>query len=159
MFGWRARKFSAQAPVARQRTRETGNAAREIARNSGNPRLSRPVAVAPAMIPGQNSATQNAAPDPETPEPGTGEASFQVFHATGQTSTTWSTAEGTSIAKPPHLQGAGASRTVSGEAQIQLPTLVVNEIMIAAYSPGGTGVTGVDYIDLNITARAWAEDT
>jgi len=70
------------------------------------------------------------------------------------------------IAKPDHLRGAIRTRSVSGENQVMLPAYtagasapVIATVYAASVGEGVTGITGVDLLDLNPIARAWAEDT
>lgn len=70
------------------------------------------------------------------------------------------------IAKPDHLRGAIRIRNVSGEDQVMLPAYtagasapVIATVYAASVGEAVTGITGVDLLDINPIARAWAEDT
>jgi flagella basal body P-ring formation protein FlgA len=70
------------------------------------------------------------------------------------------------IAKPDHLRGAIRVRTVSSENQVMLPAYtagasapVIATVYAASVGEAVTGIAGVDLLDINAIARAWAEDT
>lgn len=64
-----------------------------------------------------------------------------------------------SVAKPPPLRGNINSRTVSGEAQVVIPTYTAGDFIFGEGGwDGGTGVEGVDFQDMNVAGRYWAED-
>lgn len=68
------------------------------------------------------------------------------------------------VTKPPVLQGNIATRTVNGEAQIIIPPYAVASVIFAMRDiDGGTKVAGTtgdinDWQDMNVDARAWAEN-
>ena len=70
------------------------------------------------------------------------------------------------VAKPLRLQGATATRTVSSEAQIIIEPYTTGQFIFAFRDiDGGTntsdplGTVLLDYMDLNVDGRMWAEDT
>ena len=68
------------------------------------------------------------------------------------------------VAKPTRLQGATATRTVNGEAQIIIPPYTTGQFIFGFNDiEGGTNTIGngvlLTFMDLNVDARAWAEDT
>lgn len=63
------------------------------------------------------------------------------------------------VAKPPEIRGAVNTRVVVDETQVIIPPYTVGSSIYAMNGfRGGTGVTGVSYIDLNVSGRYWAED-
>ena len=69
------------------------------------------------------------------------------------------------IAKPPNLQGGIGTRTVNGEVQVIIPSYTVaapvgsTTVFAANVGEDNTGIAGVDWQDLNVNGRMWAEDT
>lgn len=70
------------------------------------------------------------------------------------------------IAKPDHLRGSIRIRNVAGEDQVMLPAYtagasapVIAKVYAASVGEDVTGIAGVDLLDINPIARAWAEDT
>lgn len=76
-----------------------------------------------------------------------------------------STGTNFTIAKPWNLRGADGERTVSGELQAITPayetghqsTPAEGDILCAEVGEAATGITGADWIDLNVAGRMWAE--
>jgi len=67
------------------------------------------------------------------------------------------------VAKPTRMQGATATRTVNGEPQIIIPPYTTGQFIFGFRDiDGGTNTIGggvfLDFMDLNVDARAWAED-
>jgi len=63
------------------------------------------------------------------------------------------------IAKPPHLRGAIATRTVGTEEQVIDPPYAVDDLIYAVRPRGGTNVTdanGLRVVWLDISPRRWA---
>lgn len=109
-------------------------------------------------------------PEPETPiasPPAPAPPSDLEARSITVTSETLHTVSGDGlvVAKPAHLRPYGFSRIVSGEQQYVLPSYLPNGIVafnsaVLALKVGETitGLPGVEWIDLNVVARAWAAD-
>ena len=64
----------------------------------------------------------------------------------------------TTIAKPWELRGATATKTDSGDTANIDPAYDAGGSIAAVVISGGTGISGVTYLDLNVDARAWVWD-